>query len=374
MTSETADLKPFIDALYDASLEPDRLPVFLEGLAGAFGTEFGHFLVRGSDQRGFVINVMTGFDAAEPARFEQDYAFREEQAPWQGDGADSFQKTAYYRERLRLQGIGDAVWLHADDGVGRCCMVGLFHRVGTGPFGEADRARLDTLRPHLPHAMRLLARVAESDIQCAITRGLCEATISASVVTDAAGHVAFANAAAKALMDNGDGVIQVNGVLNAAVGRQTRELHEAIRRIARAARDGDLAEVSQAALGLERPRGGKPIGCVIRPLPTRTGTLSGSKPMVHIHLSNPEVVGLPPVGLLRGLFGLTPAEGGLLLALMQDKRIEEYAEERGVAVTTVRTQLAHLFRKTDTNRQSELVRLAVLAAGVLAPQQQVDTK
>lgn len=367
MTSDSADLKTFVDILYDASLEPDRLPVFLEGLAAAFGTEFGHFLVRGTDQRGFVVNVMAGFDAAEPARFEQDYAFREEQAPWQGGPGDCFRNTAYFRERLRLHGIGDALWLHAEDGAGRSGLIGLFRRVGAGPFNDADRARLDTLRPHLPHAMRLLARMAEMDIQCAITRGLCEAMVAASVVTDAAGQVAFANVAARALMDKGDGVSLVNGVLNAAVGRQTRDLHDAIRRIARAARDGDLAEVSQAALGLERPRGGKPIGCVIRPLPVRTGALSGSKPMVHVHLSNPDVVGLPPIGLLRGLFGLTPAEAGLLLALMQDKRIEEYAEERGVAVTTVRTQLAHLFRKTDTNRQSELVRLAILAAGVLAP-------
>lgn len=367
MTSESIDLKAFIDILYDASLDPDRLPTFLEGLAGAFGTEFGHFLVRGADQRGFVVNVMAGFDEAEPARFEQDYAFREEQAPWQGDHADTFRGTAYFRERLRLHGIGDSLWLRAEDDAGRCGLIGLFRRVGAGPFTAAERARLDTLRPHLPHAMRLLARVAEMDIQCALTRGLCEAMIAASVVTDAAGHVAFANAAAKELMDNSDGVSLVNGVLNAAVGRQTRDLHDSLRRIARAARDGDLAEVSQAALSLERPRGGKPIGCVIRPLPVRTGALSGRKPMVHVHLSNPEAVGLPPVGLLRGLFGLTPAEGGLLLALMQDKRIEEYAEERGVAVTTVRTQLAHLFRKTDTNRQSELVRLAILAAGVLAP-------
>lgn len=367
MTSDATDLKSFIDILYDASLDPDRLPCFVQGLAEAFGTEFAQFLVRGTDQRGFVVNVMAGFDAAEPARFEQDYAFREEQAPWHGAADDTFRGTAYYRERLRLHGIGDGMWLRTEDADGRGALIGLFRRVGAGPFSDADRRRLETLRPHLPHAVRLLVRVAEMDIQNAITRGLCEATVYASVITDAAGHVAYANGAAKALMEAGDGVTQLNGVLAAAVSRQTRDLHDNIRRIARAARDGDLAEVSQAAMGLERPRGGKPLGCVIRPLPGRTGALSGSKPMVHVHLANPDVVGLPPVSLLRGLFGLTPAEAGLLLALMQDKRIEEYAEERGVAVTTVRTQLAHLFRKTDTNRQSELVRLAILAAGVLAP-------
>jgi DNA-binding CsgD family transcriptional regulator len=50
---------------------------------------------------------------------------------------------------------------------------------------------------------------------------------------------------------------------------------------------------------------------------------------------------------------------------MQDKRIEDHAQARGVSVTTVRTQLAHLFRKTGTNRQSELVRMASRAVGGL---------
>ncbi|KJS37028.1 MAG: hypothetical protein VR70_13235 [Rhodospirillaceae bacterium BRH_c57] len=365
--STTADLEAFINILYDASLDPERLPVFVRRLADAFGAEFGQFLVRGHEQHGFVINVMSGFDAAEPARFEQEYAFREEQAPWLGAASETFSSTAYYRERLRLQGIGDGLWLHCDDDDGRSALIGVFRRIGAGPFSDEDRDRLDALRPHLPHAMRLLVRVAEMEVQGDITRGLCEGMACASVVTNATAHVAYANAAAHRLIEAGDGVTMLNGVLIAAESRQTRDLHDNIRRIARAARDGDLAAVSQTAMALERPNGVKTVGCVIRPLAVRTGSLSGSKPLVHIHLASSDAVTVPASGLLRGLFGLTPAEAGLLQALMQDKRIEDYAEERGVAVTTVRTQLAHLFRKTDTNRQSELVRLSIMAAGVLAP-------
>lgn len=366
MTSAADNLKSCVDILYDASLEPERLPEFLKRLTEAFGTEYGQFLVRGRDQAGFVINVMTGFDAGEPARFEQDYAFREDQAPWLGAGPETFSHTAYFRERLRLQGIGDALWLRSQDGEGRSAMIGLFRRVGAGPFSAEDRARLESLRTYLPHAVRLLVRVAELEVQGAISRSLCEDMACASVVTDAAAQVAYANPAAQNLIESGEGVALLNGVLSAAVGRQTSELHDSIRRIARAARDGDLPEVSQTAMALENPRGGKPVGCVIRPLRLAGGPLSGKKAMVHVHLAPPGPMGVPPAGLLRGLFGLTPAEAALLQALMQDKRIEEYAEERGVAVTTVRTQLAHLFRKTDTNRQSELVRLAILSAGVLA--------
>jgi DNA-binding CsgD family transcriptional regulator len=87
--------------------------------------------------------------------------------------------------------------------------------------------------------------------------------------------------------------------------------------------------------------------------------------LVVIDLSALDLQNPPRPWLLQDLFNLTPAEASLLHALMQDKRIEDHAQARGVSVTTVRTQLAHLFRKTGTNRQSELVRMASRAVGGL---------
>lgn len=360
-------LKPLVDTLYDSALDPAGLPSFLRALAQHFGTEFAQFLVRSRESKGFIVNVMSGFDDNEPARFEQDFAFQEEQAPWISGDAESFRNTAYFQDRLRLQGIGHALWLstHDDDGPG--ALIGVFRRVGAPPFTEAERSRLEVLRAHLPHAVRLLARVAELEAQTTLVTGLAESTVCAAVVTDAAAQIAYANSPARRILEDGDGVSASNGVLTAASARQTRALHDTIRRIARAARDGDLAAVSQAAMSLERHRDARPLGCVIRPLPQRTGVLNGRKALVHVHLAPPEPPPAPPIGLLRGLFGLTQAEARLLQALVQGKRIEEYAIERSVAVTTVRTQLAHLFRKTDTNRQTELVRLALMSAGVLPP-------
>jgi DNA-binding CsgD family transcriptional regulator len=96
--------------------------------------------------------------------------------------------------------------------------------------------------------------------------------------------------------------------------------------------------------------------------------------LVVIDVSAQDLQKAPPVRLLQDLFTLTPAEATLLQALMEDKRIEDHALARGVSVTTVRTQLAHLFRKTNTNRQSELVRLAVRAVGGLRLDQDPTTE
>jgi DNA-binding NarL/FixJ family response regulator len=62
---------------------------------------------------------------------------------------------------------------------------------------------------------------------------------------------------------------------------------------------------------------------------------------------------------LVDLFGLTPAEACLVVALVAGKRLEDIAEERGVRMPTLRTQLHAILDKTGTRRQADLMRLIV---------------
>jgi DNA-binding CsgD family transcriptional regulator len=55
------------------------------------------------------------------------------------------------------------------------------------------------------------------------------------------------------------------------------------------------------------------------------------------------------------LYNLSPAELRVASALLTGKSPEEYAQEAGVTLNTVRTQVKSLFQKTGTHRQSELV-------------------
>ncbi len=51
----------------------------------------------------------------------------------------------------------------------------------------------------------------------------------------------------------------------------------------------------------------------------------------------------------------------LLLALAQGATLQEFADQRGVELSTLRSQLKNLFAKTGKTRQSELIRLALMA-------------
>jgi len=69
---------------------------------------------------------------------------------------------------------------------------------------------------------------------------------------------------------------------------------------------------------------------------------------------------IPAVADLQGRYGLTWAEAALAAALVNGARLSEHATERGIAITTARSQLKCCFRKTSTSRQAELVRLILL--------------
>lgn len=65
----------------------------------------------------------------------------------------------------------------------------------------------------------------------------------------------------------------------------------------------------------------------------------------------------PSTATLQRMFGLTPAEANLALAIAQGGTPDKIAASRRVSRTTVRSQLARVFAKTQTGRQAELVRL-----------------
>lgn len=60
---------------------------------------------------------------------------------------------------------------------------------------------------------------------------------------------------------------------------------------------------------------------------------------------------------LRNLFGFTAAETRLALELAQGSTLNEIAKSHQLSRTTIRSQLASLFIKTQTSRQSELIAL-----------------
>ncbi len=72
---------------------------------------------------------------------------------------------------------------------------------------------------------------------------------------------------------------------------------------------------------------------------------------------DPDQFTVAPAPLLHTLYGLTEKESRLAEALLNGKTIEEYCRCTHVSLNTAKTHLKAVYRKTNTNRQVDLVRL-----------------
>jgi DNA-binding CsgD family transcriptional regulator len=81
------------------------------------------------------------------------------------------------------------------------------------------------------------------------------------------------------------------------------------------------------------------------------------RPRAILFVTDPEETAVVRRESLRQDFGLTPAEAGFTREVLKADGLQAAADRLGISLTTARTHLAHVFDKTGTRRQAELVRL-----------------
>ena len=88
--------------------------------------------------------------------------------------------------------------------------------------------------------------------------------------------------------------------------------------------------------------------------------LDGSGQLVVVEITNGSTaLSSGDLKELGNAFGLTSAETSILGSLASGGSLAEIADERGVAIETVRSQCKKLLAKTRSRRQSDLVKLVV---------------
>jgi DNA-binding CsgD family transcriptional regulator len=214
-----------------------------------------------------------------------------------------------------------------------------------GRHDQESVTRLDGLRPHLARAGLLAARLGLERAQTAVKT--LEAIGLPAAVLSGAGRMLAANA----LLEASD------FFLPAARG----ELH-----LADAAADRLLWAGSSTVAGSHGTLRSIPIAAaqdraaaILHILPLRGDAhdmFSGAAVMV-ILTSIGMAVNAPDMPLLRALFDLSPAEAKLAAALSSGRTLKQAADDAKVRISTARSYMENIFRKTGTHQQSQLVAL-----------------
>jgi uncharacterized protein YhfF/DNA-binding CsgD family transcriptional regulator len=227
------------------------------------------------------------------------------------------------------------------------------------PLGIAHRIR--QVAPYLDRGMALLRQLGEQRRMAAALEAVLARIQTAVVTVGSKMGVGFTNLAAEALLRRSDGFRFRNGTLRTRWPADEQRLKAAVgATCSRINRSG----VCSNAIGCQRGMGdlvsifrddGQPPYRV-SVFPLKSSHAPANEAILFV--DDPEQnSGLEQADLYSRAFCLTPAEARLAVHLASGSSLRETAEMLSVTYNTARAHLRAIFDKTDTHRQTELIRI-----------------
>jgi DNA-binding CsgD family transcriptional regulator len=264
-------------------------------------------------------------------------------------------ETRLYKEWMQPQGFVDFIGCNLDKSAGSCIPIALIRHERDGLVDERAISRMDLIVPHIRRAALIGNVIGLRAYEAATLADTLDGLAAGILLVDGAGRIMHANARCQAMLDDGAFLFRRGGRLAA----RDEDADQALREVFAAADGGDAAVGSKGvAVSMLAPSGQRYVAHVL-PLTSgarrRAGTTYDAVAAVFVHEATLEIASAP--NALAKAYNLTAMELRVLLSIVQVGGGPTVAEELGIAETTVRSHLRHVFQKTGTNRQADLVKL-----------------
>jgi PAS domain-containing protein/DNA-binding CsgD family transcriptional regulator len=352
-----------ISSIYDAALVPDLWPAALQSVmdeAGAVGAGYSLFNKR-TERVGWLSQSgpLVGREADYFSYYHTLDRYRAilEALPagrwWRISEClpeTVLRRDEWYNDYLLRAGIDDALSASLFESASHTAVFGVSHGIDRAPFTAAGTAALQELLEPLAKAARLHTELGSLGWEPAIALRALDQFAAAVIVADSDGRVIEMNRAAERVLQRGDGLMIRNGKLGALDAFDRARLEAFI--TAAAAEQKTAAAIGR--MRIRRHDGRPPYTLTVVPLGAELAVCG--RPPAMIVLADPDERS-PSERDLAEFFGLSPAESRLAVALLGGKRLSEVSRDFGVQITTLRTQLSSVLRKTGTTRQVDLIRL-----------------
>lgn len=201
---------------------------------------------------------------------------------------------------------------------------------------------IGALVPHLQQALRSQAHLDELRRRADDLGAATQALGRAIIVVGADFQVVYANTTAEELLRSADGLRTRAGRLEAVAASTDAALQRNIQAAL-------TPQPSGSSLLCARRSSSHPY--VVEVLP------ADSARRAVIVVVDPQRESETPATLLRQHYGLTTAETDVALMVLHGGGVKDIAGRLSLSPATVKTHLQHIFDKTDTHRQADLVRL-----------------
>jgi DNA-binding CsgD family transcriptional regulator/PAS domain-containing protein len=369
LVNEPAHLSHVIGNIYDAAISEDNWPEALASIAGFVSGSFVNVFWQDATRRAaqafhtwgiekpFLDAYFATYIRINPL-FPSMLFFEEERIITEADvmPLDQFFATRFYKEWVAPQGLKDSMASVLEKSATSLTGIAVGRRKTELPLPDA-MGRLGLIVPHVRRAVIIGKLVEHHKLEGAALADTLDGLATAMLLVDAGGRIVHANASALALVAEGVVVQQREGRLVTADAAADATLRDVFARAER-------GDVEVGTRGIAVPlvgRNGRRFISHVLPLTAgarrRAGMAYAAVAAVFLRIATPDQP--HPVQAIAAAFGLTSGEMRVLMIIIEFGGVPEVAQALGISQTTVKTHLQHMFAKTGTSRQADLVKLAM---------------
>lgn len=270
---------------------------------------------------------------------------------WENEPAN-WVDNRYYVEWGKPQGIVDVMAVGLVRDAGMIGSIGFGRHSSAGEIGQREIEAARLLIPHLQRAVAISRVLELRSVVASSFAAALDALTAGVFLVDADVRIIHVNTAAAGMLQAGDTVRSAGGRLALHSQSANIALRDAIRMAAEAE-----SKLERQGFGVPAPgSAGRPSIVHVLPL-QHTDLRSGISPSAAAAVFVAPSTAVVPTEAIARLFDLTPAELVVFSRIVQGSTVGEIAAELGIGRATVKTHLLHLFAKTGTKRQAELVKL-----------------
>ena len=366
-----------IDRIYAAALEPDLWLEVTEGISELFGGSpvmLGFVLPDEAAGTRFAVGIEEPYRSSHVEHMFKDlpwstrymYQFKDR---WgnMGEvevlGHIDLARTELYTEWLKPQGlaaawtVGHLICNERGDARGG---FSVFPREGQPAYTAEQYAEADLLVPHLRRAVEIQQTVHGAQrVRLALAEAI-DRLPTGVVLLDSKRRVVVQNRGAERILAADDGFRIDRHGPSADDARENATLQKLIADSVEARPGREIR--SAGFVAISRPSGERSYAVMVTPLLAAPRSAM-SDAVVAIFVADPSARFFAGPEVLTELYQLTHSEAELVRLLASGLSLEEAADKRGVSLNTARSHLKHVFAKTDTSRQGELVRLIMSGVG-----------
>jgi len=374
--SDLIAVSDLIGDIYDAALDPALWPLVLERIVQYFKAAAAVLYVQDIHLREGQFYFSYGDDPYFTRLYLEKYARINPLAPHflvtnVGDvfrageliPYEELKETQFFKEWLQPQQYTEFVATTLDKSATSVAFISVTRDITQGFMDDASVERMRVIAPHLRRAVMIGKIVDLRKVEAGNFESVVNGLLDAVLLVDARRRIVYANESATRMMSDAKIIRRGKGdVLQVNDTEANSKLRDALAGSERAEPE---FEVGGTAISVRSTDGERYLAHVL-PLTSgarrSSGAVRSAAAAVFIRKAP---LDLPsPLETVAKLYRLTPAELRVLYAVMEAGGVSAISSMLGISEATVKTHIQHLFEKTGTRRQTDLVKLV---AGHVAP-------